>query len=123
MKLHEFYTEEEADKFLFEMANFGGAVTGIENVIVWASQAQDGAKRHGPRIKVSSHYTSKAKADDFFVLSIQDDPQVVAGESFLKTDDLQDIKDWVVLNKEALMKFWNGELLTDEFLKLLAKVR
>jgi len=123
MKLRELYSsEEEVEKFLFEMANITSKKTGIERVVIWASQAQDGAKRHGPRVKVSSSYTSSVKPDDFFVLTIQEQPRVVAGECSLSNDDLQDVKDWVSVNRDALLEYWNDGVSTEDFLAKLVRV-
>lgn len=123
MKLSDLYqTEQELEKFLFEMANMSSKVTGIDRVVIWASQAQDGAKRHGPRVKVSAHLTMKADPDDLFVLSIQDSPVILAGECELPTDTLDDVKDWISQNKDALLSYWRGETTTDEFITQLKKV-
>lgn len=123
MRLDELYPDEEQlDKFLWEMANLNKSATGIDNVVVWASQAQDGAKRHGPRVKVSSNLTNKIDPDNLFVLSIQDAPIILAGECNLPADTLEDVKAWVSLNKYALLQYWNGELFTNEFIEALEKV-
>ena len=123
MKLEELYqSQEEVEKFLYEMANIRDKQTGIPNIILWAGQAPPGAKRHSPRVKVCSRPTSKVIPEDFFTLSIQEEPQIKEGECYLSTDQLQDVKDWISRNKEVLLKYWNGELYTDEFLELLVKV-
>lgn len=123
MRLDELYpTREELDRFLWEMANLSSRATGIEQVVVWASQAQPGAKRHGPRVKVSAHLTSKADPDDLFVMSIQDSPVILAGESGLPTDTFEDVKSWVALNKDVLLSYWSGELTTDEFIEQVQRV-
>ena len=123
MRLDELYpTEAELDKYLWEMANLSPKTTGIDKVIIWASQAQDGARRHGPRVKVSAHASGKIDQNDLFVLTIQDNPILVAGESYLNADTLEDVKDWVSKNKNALLKYWRGEVATDEFLEILQRV-
>lgn len=123
MKLVELYpTPQELEKFLWEMANLSSAKTGVEKVVIWASQAQDGAKRHGPRVKVSAHPTTKADPNDLFVLSIQDVPQILAGECYLSDDTLEDVKAWVSKNKTVLLDYWHSELLTDEFMDRLERV-
>lgn len=123
MKLSELYpSEQELEKFLFEMANLSSKSTGIERVVIWASQAQDGAKRHGPRVKVSANLTARANPDDLFVLSIQDSPVILAGESELPADTLEDVKAWVSQNKDVLLSYWRGDVTTDEFIELLVKV-
>jgi hypothetical protein len=117
MKLTELYPNSiELEKFLWEMANLAPDTTGIPQVMIWASQAQDGAKRHGPRVKVSARKTSKLVPDDLFVLTIQDNPQIVAGQSHLDIDTLEDVKYWTSKNKTVLLKYWNGEISTKQFL-------
>jgi hypothetical protein len=123
MKLSEIYPDpDEREKYLWEMASISPKKTGIKRVIIWASQAQDGAMRHGPRVKVSAHYTEKLNTDDLFVLTIQDNPQIVAGECYLSSDTEEDVKTWVSNNKELLLKYWRGEILTDEFLDIVEKI-
>lgn len=122
MRLEELYSPAELEKYLWEMANVTSDSTGIEQVVIWVSQAQDGAKRHGPRVKVSSRKTSKVVPGDLFVLTIQNNPVLVAGESYLPADTLEDVKDWVSKNKEVLLKYWNGELSTKEFFDKVEKV-
>jgi hypothetical protein len=123
MKLSELYPDpDEREKFLWEMANLTDEETGIERVVIWASQAQDGAMRHGPRVKVSAHFTNKTIMNDMFVLTIQDNPQIVAGECYLSSDAEEDVKTWVSKNKEVLLKYWRGEISTGQFLKSVDKV-
>lgn len=123
MRLDELYpTEQELEKFLLEMANLSPRATGIDRVIIWASQAQDGAKRHGPRVKVSARLTSKADPNELFVLSIQDSPIILAGECELPADTLEDVKSWVSLNKDALLAYWGGETTSDEFIDALTRI-
>lgn len=120
MKLEELYPNpEDLEKYLWEMANLAPDTTGIESVMVWASQAQDGALRHGPRVKVSAHKTNKMIPADVFVLTIQNDPQIVAGECHLDSDTIEDVKDWVSKNKELLLKYWKGEISTKQFVNEL----
>jgi hypothetical protein len=123
VKLCDFYpTEEELDKYLWEMANLNVKATGIEKVIIWASQAQDGAKRHGPRVKVSAHLASKIDPNDLFVLSIQDSPVILAGECHLPSDTFEDVKTWVALNKVALLDYWHGKTVSNEFIDALQRL-
>lgn len=55
-------------------------------------------------------------------MSIQDSPSILAGESELPADTLEDVKAWIALNKEVLLAYWVGELTTDEFIERLQKV-
>lgn len=123
MKLSELYTSKQVEKFLFEMANLGAKRTGIERVFIWASPAQRGAERHGARVKVSSNYTNRANEDDFFVLSVEDEPEIKDGECHLSARDLGRVKKWVALNKDALLRYWAHEIDdTGDFIDALKKV-
>jgi hypothetical protein len=122
MKLSELYSPDELEKYLWEMANITSDSTGIDSVVIWASQVQDGAKRHGPRVKVSARKTNKLIPDDLFVLTIQDIPQIVAGESYLPSETLEDVMTWVSNNKDALLRYWRGETSTKDFLNTIQKI-
>ena len=105
MKLHELYETEclitEAE--LYEMARVKEANSGI-NTIMYASTKKAVRQRHGPRIKVSN-IRNTFSADDNFAVTIDAEPRVVAGKA--KLDELDDIIDWIKLNKVALLKYWN----------------
>ena len=110
---------EPTEDMLFEMANFGTKTTGLP-MIVCVSEKR---ATHGPRIKVSRSYNHKVLIGDTFSVSIADKPKVVAGDvGEISTTDLKRVFDWVVLNKEALIKYWNHELLTDELIGVMEKV-
>lgn len=124
MRLEELYPNpDDLEKYLWEMANLAPDTTGIKSIMVWASQAQDGAQQHGPRIKVSAHKTNKMIPTDVFVLTIQNNPQIVTGECYLDADTLEDVKDWVSNNKELLLKYWKGEISTKQFVNQLEPLK
>lgn len=60
---------------------------------------------HGPRIKVSNH-PAKWRQNDNFVMSIDQDPAILAGISKIDAKDLNNIKDWISINFDDLMLLW-----------------
>jgi len=99
---------------LTEMSNISKQKTGLD-YIVWLFP-NTGKEKHGARIKI--------KVDNEYVpITISDEPEV---KSFVKIDSkkLNKIKNWIILNKEILLKYWNGkgEVAIDEILDKLKEV-
>jgi hypothetical protein len=46
-------------------------------------------------------------------VTIEKEPQVIAGKVKIKNDEVEDIFDWVKLNYSALMKYWNDAYSND----------
>lgn len=95
-------TEEE----LYEMARIQQANSGIP-FIMFASTKLSVNSRHGPRIKISN-VKGTFSAIDNFVVTIDHEPQLIAGTCKFKKSDLEDIIDWIKLNYDTLMKYWNN---------------
>ena len=87
-----------------EMANLDSQYTGISNVFIFASPRLGS---HGPRVKVAK---SPTQYDDGFVVSISKSPQVLVGKVFVDSRTLDKVKDWVSINYDVLMDFWNGRI-------------
>ena len=107
------FTESSFDR-LTEMANISKQKTGLD-YIVWLFP-KTGKEKHGPRIKI--------KIDNAYVpITISDIPEVKA---YIKIDakKLNKIKDWIVLNKDSLLEYWDGagEVTIDEILGKLREV-
>jgi hypothetical protein len=102
-----FLTEE----MLWEMARVKPADSGLPQTI-FISTRDYVDKRHWARIKVSNIIGTFSSTDNF-VVEISKNPKILAGNCKLKKDELQDIFDWVVLNYDALIKYWNDEYESD----------
>lgn len=112
--------EAETSDTLYEMANFGTKTTGLP-MIVWVSEKK---ASHAARIKVARNYNHRVLVGDTFSVSISDAPEIVAGDKGKITmTDLNKVFNWVVLNQEPLMKYWNNNLITDELIGELKKVK
>jgi len=107
----------ETDDF-FEMANLSPALTGLP-MIVWISER--GHARHDARVKVSLVHGRRARPDRTASVSVRPTVDVVAGRQ-LDRRDLELVRQWIELNREAIMAYWNGDLLTDEVIARLKPV-
>jgi hypothetical protein len=95
---------------LFEMANLSPALTGLP-MIVWISER--GRARHDVRVKVSLVHGRRARPDRTASVSVRPNVRIVAGPE-LDPRDLALVRQWIELNREAIIAYWTGDLLTDE---------
>jgi hypothetical protein len=120
MKVEELFEED-----LFEMSNLTKAETGLD-VTIWVSVKSHPA---GPRIKVNLDSSLSFNRDSNFSVSISDNPTVVAGDTEkniikkLGTKKLEDVYDWVKLNKNVLDDYWNSKISTKQLLDLIQELK
>jgi hypothetical protein len=100
------------DQELFEMVNIRPEISGLP-FIVWISEK--GGARHDVRVKISPG----PKVREFAAtLSVRPKVEVLAGE--IAAQDLRLVRDWVELNRDTIIAYWNGDILyTDEALAAL----
>jgi hypothetical protein len=103
---------------LFEMANLSPTLTGLP-MIVWISER--GRARHDARVKVSLVHGRRARPDRTASVSVRPTVEVVAGPQ-LDGRDLELVRQWIELNREAIIAYGNGDLLTDEVIARLKPV-
>ena len=109
---------ETAEDELFDMANLSPARTGLP-MVIWISER--GRARHDARVKVSLVHGRKAHPDQTVSVSVRPTVEVVAGP-MLDPCDLALVRSWIELNREALLAYWDGDVLTDEVIDRLARV-
>lgn len=103
----QFSNEFDAERVLIEsmldeMANLTPDDTGLPYVL-WMGEV---GGQHGPRIKVCN-VRGKMQSNNCFVLSVAHDPVLVTPKSCkLSPSEVEDIKDWIRLNYDVLMKMW-----------------
>ena len=95
--------ETEPADILFEMANVVQDRTGLP-IIIWISPKM---ANHGPRIKAQNSYSKKVVPDKLFVVTIEDEPRVVGDASEVKKKDVDLVIEFVKINKNILLDFWN----------------
>jgi|CXWL01.1.fsa_nt_gi hypothetical protein len=103
------------DEDQFEMVNVRPELSGLP-FIVWISEK--GGARHDVRVKVSPG----PKVREFVAtVSVRPEVDLIAGE--LSTPDLALVRDWITLNRDTIIRYWNGDILyTDEALAALKKL-
>jgi hypothetical protein len=93
---------ETEDDFFF-MSNLPPRFTGLP-FMVWISPR--GYARHDIRVKVSRSH--KVKKGEFIVVSVRPEVEVLRGQ--LRPTELQSLRKWIELNREVLVKFWDGDI-------------
>lgn len=100
---------------MYEMASLSPKVTGVPLAIFVSPRMG----QHGPRVKVGT------KPSDFksLYLTISDNPEVVAGTVKLDNRSLEIARQWIILNKDILLRFWNDDTMyMDDLYDNLQKV-
>ena len=99
-----------SDSLLLEMANLQPRETGLASIVHVCSK---GGANHGPRVKVSNIAGTYHPSDNF-AITLENEPRII-GKSKLKKEHLDNITDWVKLNKDHLKKVWNsGDTMTSD---------
>ena len=103
-------------ELLFEMANLNPKRTGLP-FVVWISPR--GNARHDVRVKVSPG--PRAVPSEMVSVAIRPRIHVVEGE--MKTGDLSLLSKWVDLNRDVLIRYWEGDIeFTEEAIELLQSI-
>jgi hypothetical protein len=89
---------------LFEMANISPRRTGLP-FVVWISP-QAGTASHEVRVKVFRG--SKVNRSESVSEAIRPDVHVVGGK--LNAHDLTILKKWLDLNRDVIVKYWDGDI-------------
>src|SRR3954452_11655838 len=85
---------------------------------VWVSPR--GNARHDVRIKVNMTHGRQMSIDNTAVVALRPVPRVVAGR--LSPDDRRLVYDWIGLNYEVILAYWNEEIETDELIDRLKRL-
>ncbi|MDY6924685.1 MAG: hypothetical protein SWI22_12090 [Pseudomonadota bacterium] len=107
----------EEENALFEMANLYPRDTGLP-MTVWVSPK--GSARHDVRVKVCRPHGDRMVIEDTAVVGVRPEPRVIEGP--LATADFKRVAAWIQLNEAALVGYWDGDLSTGEFVRLLKTV-
>ena len=99
---------------IFFMTNLSPRMTGLP-MSIWVSPR--GNARHDIRIKVAMTHGSRMNFDDTAVVAVRPAPRIVAGR--LSTEDRRAVADWIRLNYEALLAYWDDQLDTGQFIERL----
>jgi hypothetical protein len=102
---------------LFEMANLFPRTTGLP-MTVWVSPR--GNARHDVRVKVNMTHGDQMNIANTAVVGVRPTPHVIAGQ--LPPDDRRMIFEWVALNVDALVAYWEGRIDTIELGQRLTRI-
>ena len=106
-------TEPTSDE-LYEMANLFPQTTGLP-MIVWVSYR--GRARHDVRVKAQITHGSRVNPSNMAVVGVRPVPRLVAGR--LSPADQQLVFQWVALNTDVLVAYWEGQIDTSALVQRL----
>jgi hypothetical protein len=98
---------ESDPRDLFEMANLYPDTTGLP-MTVWVSPR--GNARHDVRVKVNMTPGNQMNIANTAVVGVRPTPRVIAGQ--LSPADTPAVFQWVALNTDVLVAFWDGQIDT-----------
>ncbi|MGD9616264.1 MAG: hypothetical protein AB7H90_13135 [Alphaproteobacteria bacterium] len=99
--------EAQQSDDLFEMANLFPHRTGLP-MTVWVSPR--GGARHDVRIKVNMIHGNQMNASNTAVVGLRPAPHIIAGR--LSPEDQRAVFEWVSINADALIAYWEGQIDT-----------
>jgi hypothetical protein len=106
--------EATDDRDIFEMANLYPETTGLP-MTVWISPR--GTARHDVRVKVNMTHGNQMNIANTAVVGVPPRPRVITGR--LSPDDTRAVFEWVTLNGDALVAYWNGRIDTARMIQAL----
>jgi hypothetical protein len=112
------------DDMLLELSSISQRKTGLD-VIVWIQTYILQTNQHNtPRIRFQNNTASKPQIKESIPMSISNEPKIL-----LKSNDLdkisltpkqiESIKEWIVRNKDILLKHWNAEITSCDVFEFL----
>jgi hypothetical protein len=107
--------QPDADE-LFEMANLFPHTTGLP-MTVWVSPR---GKRHDVRVKINMTHGNQMTVSNTAVVGVRPIPHLIARQ--LSTDDERAVFEWVTLNADTLVSYWEGRIDTIELGLALKRV-
>lgn len=107
---------QHSEDEMFEMSNFYPADTGL-SMSVWIMTKAE-YKHKKPQMK----FQDEDKM--LYPISIEDEPVLLAKNANPKisSSDLNALKSWIVLNKDALLDHWEGRISTKGLVERLKSI-
>ncbi len=110
--LVEAFAEEELAE---EMVSYRKNVTGVDNTVFISPK---GRTQHGPRIKVAINPPDSVNPHtETAVVTL--DGSVVVGQ--IEADLLRQVREFLAINREAVLAYWNYEIDTDQLRQRLRR--
>lgn len=111
-------TQISNEDLMFLMTNLRPKRTGLP-MIIWISE--DDETGQVCNIKVQMVHGNKSDAFNWVLVTVSNEPKII-GEITLSDKDFAAVKKYILLNQEAIMKYWNHETCTSELLDALVKL-
>ncbi|MBO7133468.1 MAG: hypothetical protein J6W06_04850 [Bacteroidales bacterium] len=112
------------EDMLLELSSISQRKTGLD-VIVWVQTYILQTNQHNtPRIRFQNNTAIKPEIKESIPMSISDEPKILLKSNdldkiSLTTKQIASIKEWIVRNKDILLKHWNAEITSyDVFVSL-----
>jgi hypothetical protein len=99
---------------IFQMTNLSPRMTGLP-MSVWVSPRSNA--RHDVRIKVNMAHGNRMNIDNTAVVAVRPSPRVLAG--CLESDDQRVVAEWIALNFDAIISYWEEDIDTGQFIEKL----
>jgi hypothetical protein len=105
---------------LFEMSNIRKSESGLP-VNLFVSSGGSVNNQHGPRIKVMVDSATRFDPSNNVSIMLKKDITAddVVGYAVIPNKILDRIRDYINLNYDTLIKYWNDEISTKEMINLL----
>jgi len=94
---------QRLQQFIGAMANLNPKHTGIPNVVIWISKKEP---THACRVKVSNIKGKYSPTDNF---SIRLHDGSIEGDAKVSQKDLSNVREWIELNRETILRFWDDD--------------
>lgn len=79
------------------------ALTGLP-MVVYVTPAS--GLHTSPRIQVSQQYGDRMVVGECFSMTVEDEPRIIGKPRNIKVTDLLRVQDWLLLNKQAILDYW-----------------
>lgn len=99
------------------MANLRQSSTGLP-MVVWVSER--GHAQHDARVKVQMSHSHRMDAYNTASVEVRPVPRLVEGH--LTTPDWRAVEQWINLNRDALLAYWEGTIDTGELMRTLVTI-
>jgi hypothetical protein len=109
--------DEAAGQALFEMASLRPERTGLPFVVFIS---QKGGARHDVRVKMARG--AKVRPSEMVAVAVRPNPRVIRG--VLDPAGLARLAEWIELNKDVLIDYWDGDIeYTEDAISALKPLR
>jgi hypothetical protein len=101
----------------YAMANLPPRLTGLP-MVVWVSER--GNAPHDVRVKVCRVHGERMQWNNTASVAVRPTPHLAAGQ--LSPADLALVSDWIRLNEQVVLDYWEDRIFTDELIARLQRL-